>query len=375
MASSSRIAIFLVGGIGRGIALQGVPAVTALTEALARDFQVSVYSLHSPDPAFRPKGYTVHSPQSRLSGAFNKLRWIHLASQFISEHRRDPYHALFSFWGYPMGSFVVALAALVRRPSVITIQGAETASVPSIGYGFLRHSTTRRLVLETCQRASAVVVLSSEQRETLRRNGLRREVEVIPFGVDRAMFEQKAKPVLPPLKILNVANLTAVKDQATLLRAFALLRRDTDARLRLVGPDQLNGALQRLAGELGLQDDVEFVGPVPYSDVPSHYQWADIFVLTSLSEGQCVGLAEAAMSGVLLVSTAVGCIPDVGEHGAVVVRMGDPADIAEKIRDIATDRSQWGRKVASARAWAEHHDFRWTVERVSSVIEAAASWR
>jgi glycosyltransferase involved in cell wall biosynthesis len=274
-----------------------------------------------------------------------------------------------------MGSFVVALAALVRRPSVITVLGAEAASVPSIGYGFLRHPMTRRLVLETCSRASAVVVLSSAQRETLRRHGLRREVEVIPFGVDRAMFEQKAKPVLPPLKILNVANLTAVKDQATLLRAFALLRRDTDARLRIVGPDHLNGALQRLAGELGLQDDVDFVGPVPYPDVPSHYQWADIFVLTSLSEGQCVGLAEAAMSGVLLVSTAVGCIPDVGEQGAVVVRMGDPEDIAQKIRTVASDRTQWGRKVATARAWAEHHDFRWTVERLSSVIETASSWR
>jgi glycosyltransferase involved in cell wall biosynthesis len=274
-----------------------------------------------------------------------------------------------------MGSFVVALAALVRRPSVIAVLGAEAASVPSIGYGFLGHPVTRRLVLETCERASAVVVLSSGQREALRRRGLRRGVQVIPFGVDRAMFEQRAKPALPPLKILHVANLTAVKDQTTLLRAFALLRRDTDARLRIVGPDHLDGSLQRLAGELGLQEDVEFVGPVPYPDVPSHYHWADIFMLTSLSEGQCVGLAEAAMSGVLLVSTEVGCIPDVSEQGAVVVRMRDPADIAEKVRAIASNRAQWERKVASARAWAEHHDFVWTVERLSTVIETAGSWK
>jgi glycosyltransferase involved in cell wall biosynthesis len=370
-----RVAIFLVGGIGRGIALQGIPAITALTEALARNFQVSVYSLHSPDPAFRSNGYTLHSPHSRLAGPFKKLRWFDLASRFIAEHRRRPYHALLSFWGYPMGPFVVALAALVRRPSVITVLGADAASVPSIGYGFLRHPLTRRLVLQTYARASAVVVLSTEQRETLRRHGLRREVQVIPFGVDRAMFEQRAKPALSPLKILHVANLTAVKDQATLLRAFALLRRDTDARLRIVGPDHLNGSLQRLAGELGLREDVEFVGPVPYPDVPSHYRWADIFVLTSLSEGQCVGLVEAAMSGVLLVSTAVGCIPDVGEQGAVVVRMGDPADIADKIRAIASDRVRWETKVASARAWAERHDFGWTVERLSTVIEMASSWR
>jgi glycosyltransferase involved in cell wall biosynthesis len=372
---SKRVAIFLVGGIGRGIDLQGIPAITALTDALARDFRVSVYSLLSPDPAFHPTGYAIHSPPSYLSGLTKKLRWLYLALQFVAEHRRDPYETLFSFWGYPMGPFVVALAKLVRRPSVIAILGAEAASVPSIGYGFLGRPTTRRLVLETCARASAVVVLSGEQRETLSRQGLRREVQVIPFGVDREMFKPRPKPLLPPLKILNVANLTAVKDQATLLRAFALLRRDTSARLRMVGPDHMNGALQRLAGELGLQDDVEFVGPVPYLGVPQHYHWADIFVMTSLSEGQCVALAEAAMSGVLLVSTPVGCIRDMGEGRAVVVSIGDPADIAAKIRAIVSDREQWDRKVAGARAWAEDHDLRWTVKRLTTVIEGASSWR
>lgn len=370
---SRRIAIFLVGGIGRGIALQGVPAITAVTGALARDFRVSVYSLSSPDPAFRPDGYALHAPPAWLSGAAGKLRWSSLASQFLAEHRKDPYRVLFSFWGYPMGLFVVGLAKLVGKPSVITILGGETASLPSIGYGALRRPVTRRLVLATCARASAVVVLSSEQRETLRRHGLRREVEVIPFGVDRAMFKPQPKPLAPPLKILNVANLTAVKDQATLLRAFALLRRGMDARLRFVGPDHLNGALQRLAGELGLRDDVEFVGPVPYPDVPAHYRWADVFVLTSLAEGQCVALAEAAMSGVLLVGTRVGCVDDLGE-GVVVVRTGDPADVAAKLRAIASDREQWERKVASARAWAESRDLGWTVERLRGVIERAGAW-
>jgi glycosyltransferase involved in cell wall biosynthesis len=274
-----------------------------------------------------------------------------------------------------MGLFVVALAKLVRRPSVITVLGAEAASVPSIGYGFLRQPTTRRLVLQTCAHASAVVVLSSGQRETLWRHGLRRGVDVIPFGVDRATFKPQRKPRLPPLKLLNVANLTEVKDQATLLRAFALLRRDVDVRLRFVGPDHMNGALQRLAHELGLQEHVEFVGPVPYPEVPSHYRWADIFIMTSLSEGQCVALTEAAMSGVLLVSTPVGCITDLGESGAVIVRMRDPADLALKVRAIVADREQWDRKVASARAWAESHDLRWTVERLTAVIERASSWK
>jgi glycosyltransferase involved in cell wall biosynthesis len=370
---SRRLAIFHL-GIGRGIALQGVPAITILTGALAKRFRVTVYSLHVPDPGFRADGYAVVSPPAWLGGSAKKLRWSYLASQFLAEHRREPHGVLFSFWGYPMGLFAVALAKLVGRPSIVTLLGAETASVPSVGYGLLGRPTTRRLVLETCARASGVVVISSEQRETLRRRGLRREVEVIPLGVERAMFRPAPKLMAAPLKILNVANLTAVKDHATLLRAFALLRREVDARLRIVGPDHLGGRVQRLAGELGLGHDVEFVGPVAYPEVPSHYRWADLFVMTSLSEGQNVALTEAAMSGVLLVSTPVGCIHDIGEAGAVVVRAGDPADIAAKIRAIMVERSSWDAKVQVARAWAEAHDFPWTVGRMTEVIERTGRW-
>ena len=372
---TKRVAIFLVGGIGGGIGSQGVPSIAALTHALAGIFQVSVFSLSPPDSGFRSDDYPIHSPPAWLSGPMRKFRWAWLAASFAAEHRRAPFHVLYAFWAYPMGAFVVGLAALVARPTVIAVLGAEAAFVPSIQYGFLVHPATRRLVLETCERASALVVLSGEQRESLHRHGLRRTVEVIPFGVEPTMFRQRAMDRHPPLKILNVANLTPVKDQTTLLRAFAILRATMAAKLRLVGPDHMGGRLQELALTLGVQDDVEFVGPVPYEAIATHYDWADIFLLTSLYEGQNVALVEAAMSGVLLVSTPVGCIRDLGERAAVVVRMGDASDIAAKIRAIAPDREQWDGKVRVARSWAESHDFQWTVDRTTRVLERVGSWK
>jgi glycosyltransferase involved in cell wall biosynthesis len=371
-----RLAIFLIGGIGGGIALQGVPAITAITESLANTFEVSVYSLMRPDHEFTPKGYTLYSPPRWLAKrAVRKLRWSWLACQFLAEHWKRPYDVLLSFWGYPMGLFVVLLGHLVRRPSVITILGAEAASVPSIGYGHMRLPTTRRLVIATCARATEVVVLSSHQRAALRRYGLRRnDLRVVPFGIDQRLFPWKPASRQPPLKILHVANLTEVKDQQTLVRGFALVRKQTVAKLRIVGPDHLNGKLQSLVQDLDVQDDVEFVGPVPYTAIPSHYEWADMFVLTSLSEGQCTSLAEAAMSGVLQVSTPVGCIIDQGEEATVVVRPGDPIDLAEKIVTIASDRAAWDSKVARARVWAESHDLQWTIAQFTDVINQAVSW-
>ena len=373
LAPPRRIAIFLVGGLGGGFASQGVPAIAAITRALAKRFDITVYSLIPPRDDFRPAGYTVRSPPAWLGAPLTKkLRWPWLAAQFLAEHRKERYRALFSFWGYPMGLFVVALAKLVHRPSVVAILGAETASVPSIGYGMMRRPVSRWLVLQTCSRASVVVVLSDQQRTNLIRHGLRRkDLRVIPFGVDRSLFPRKTGEHHPPLKVLHVANLTAVKDQPTLIRGFGLLRRKMAAKLRIVGPDHLNGKLQRMVAELGLQDDVEFLGPLPYASIPAQYHWADLFALTSLSEGQGSVLVEAAMSGTLQVSTPVGCILDQGDDAAVLFRPGDPVDLANKIESITADQVDWERKVSRARAWAESHDLKWTVEQLTDVLDEA----
>jgi len=100
-----------------------------------------------------------------------------------------------------------------------------------------------------------------------------------------------------------------------------------------------------------------------------HYRWANMFVLTSLSEGQNRSLTEAAMCGVLQVSTPVGHIADLGETVAVVVRTGDPRHVADRITGIAGDADGWRRRVRAARGWAASHDMGWTVDRLSGILE------
>jgi glycosyltransferase involved in cell wall biosynthesis len=367
--------VLIVGGIGAGIASQGLPIIATMTRGLAERFDVTVYSLHATDPGFVSRHYGVRSPPRWLAArAAKKLRWPWLALQFMRDHARRPYGALFSFGGYPMGPVAVGLASLVRRPSVVTLLGAEAARVPSIGYGQLRRPFNRRVVMSTCKEASAVVVISRQQADALRWEGLTRsDLDVIPLGVDRTWSRPPRATFVAPLKLLHVANLTKVKDQSTLLRGFALLRKDIDARLRIVGPDFMDGALKRLACELGLGQDIEFVGAVPNGALPAHYDWADMFVLTSLSEGQNNAVTEAAMAGLLPVGTPVGCLADLGEAGAVLVRFADPADLAAKIRAVAGDRAAWERKAAYAHAWAEAHDLRWSVGRLTAVVDRVMS--
>jgi len=369
-----RAAIFSVGGVGSGDFAQGLPQMTRIVGELATRFEVTYYALLPVAPQFRPGTYVVRSPPAWLARIPIKgLVWLFLLARFLIDHARGRHRVLLSFWGYPMGTFVVALSRLVRRSFVVLLLGAELADLPSIGYGQLRRPLSRRLVLATCRGATTLVAASGYQVAGLKRVGVTRtDVQTIPWGSRRELFPFRRTAAGHPLKILQVAHQSEVKDQATLVRAFARLRRQRDARLRIVGGDFMNGKLRRLVDELGLAADVELVGVVPFHEIPAHYAWADMFALTSLSEGQNSAATDAAMCGVLIAGTPVGVIHDLGDEGAVIVRAGDPDDVAQKIEAIAADPAAWEQKVAAAARWAEAHDFSWTVDRLAAALDDAA---
>jgi glycosyltransferase involved in cell wall biosynthesis len=377
--SRKRLAIVSPGGIGAGAFAQGLPAIGSLVAGLAERFEVTFYSLAPVDPGFAPERFRLSAPAATVDSmpinSIRGARWADLARRFLVHHRAAGYDRMLSLWGYPMGAFAVGLGRALRVPVAVMLLGAETANVPQIGYGHFRGGLSRRLVLETCRHADALVAVSQAQLGALAARGLvRADAQLVPIGAESELFPfvpRTQRPPRPPLKIVHVGNLTAVKDQATLLRAFAQLRAGAagDARLRIIGEGALRGALEQLARELGLGDAVEMPGAVPFRQMPDHYRWADMFVLTSLSEGQNRALTEAAMCGVLNVSTPVGHIADLGEAAAVVVRAGDPRDVADRIAAIARDAEGWERRVRAARAWAAAHDLAWTVDRMTEVID------
>jgi len=102
-------------------------------------------------------------------------------------------------------------------------------------------------------------------------------------------------PGEPPV-ILGAGRLVGQKDFATLLRAFAELRRTRSARLIILGEGHKRPELEALVGELGLGDDVSLPG---FVDNPFAYMaQADTFVLSSRHEG---------LPGVLIQAMACGC--------------------------------------------------------------------
>jgi sugar transferase (PEP-CTERM/EpsH1 system associated) len=139
-------------------------------------------------------------------------------------------------------------------------------------------------------------------------------------GVDTERF-RPATPVESAgrmVRIGTVGRLDPVKNQAAILRAVRTIldqRPELDAALRLIvvgdGPER--GALESLAGELGLLRHVEFTGT--RDDTASILRTFDVFVLPSVNEGISNTILEAMASGLPVLAARVGGNPELVVHG------------------------------------------------------------
>ena len=126
-----------------------------------------------------------------------------------------------------------------------------------------------------------------------------------------------------------VGRLTAIKNQALALRAFATLARDGlhSPLLVLVGGGEDESSLRALARALGIADRVRFAGWWTGDNLPAVYHGSEIIALSSRNEGTLVCLLEAVACGRAVVATDVGGVADVLEDGRLGV-MVPPESVA-----------------------------------------------
>ncbi len=129
--------------------------------------------------------------------------------------------------------------------------------------------------------------------------------------------------------------LVPVKDHRTLLRAFALLQASRPARLVIFGEGPLEGELHACAQEMGIGDRVLFAGYT--DDLHAGYAVADLFALSSTSEGFGNVLVEAMAAGVPVVSCDAPHGPreilDDGRYGKLVP-VGDAPALAAAMAEM-----------------------------------------
>jgi glycosyltransferase involved in cell wall biosynthesis len=145
-----------------------------------------------------------------------------------------------------------------------------------------------------------------------------------------------------------------VKRQDVLIRAFARVRQAVaDAHLVLVGDGPLLQDLTALAASLGVGDAVHFAGYQPHSG--PFLRAMDVFALTSRSEGMPQAVLEASVTGLPVVASRVGGLPEVIEEGVtgLMFPSGDDAALASALCGLLEDPARRRALGGAARARVE----------------------
>jgi len=235
----------------------------------------------------------------------------------------------------------------------------------------------------------AVVVGSEFSRRQLREAlGARIDhVAVVPYGVDAKFAPRPPRMDLAErwgLRnrqiVLFFGGLKPRKNLETMLDVWtAVAPSHPQARLVVAGGGALLGDLRHRADRLGISASVVFTGYVPEADKADYFNLADVFFFPSAMEGFGLAVGEAMSSGLPVVVSNRGSIPElvVDGEGGFVSDPTDPARFAERLRLLLGDAAL-RRKLGQANAARIEERFRWDrcVDGTRRVYEATLeAWR
>ena len=273
------------------------------------------------------------------------------------------------------GVSALGLAMQLKIPLVTTFHGFDATLKTHAMLGspaWFRYPLLRR---KLAREGNLFLCASSFIRQKLLETGFpESRTHTHYIGVDCQTIRPRADFEETPL-ILHVARLVEVKGTRYLLRAFATVARKYDrVRLLIIGDGPLRRQLHALTASLGMRDRVEFLGAVPHVAVLSWMRKAAMLVLpgirtaTGREEGLGMVLLEAAATGLPIVGSRVGGIPECmleGKTGFLVPERDEDA-LARRMAELLEDPVRRHRMGAAGRALVED---RFDIDRQTAVLE------
>lgn len=178
----------------------------------------------------------------------------------------------------------------------------------------------------------------------------KKKIEVVYQGCDKSFgvlssTEEKEsirrKYNLPDKFILNVGSIEERKNLLLLVKALQYV--DKDISLIALGrPTSYSTQVKQYIQDNNLSSRVVFLHNIPFSELPTIYQCASLFVYPSFFEGFGIPILEALTSGVPVIGATGSCLEEAGGPGSLYVNPTDEKELAEKIQLVlsSSDLSQ-----------------------------------
>jgi glycosyltransferase involved in cell wall biosynthesis len=206
-------------------------------------------------------------------------------------------------------------------------------------------------------------------------------MRLVPVGVDPELFVPMPHVTRRPGRLITTASAdVALKGLSYLLEAMAKLRTERDVTLTIIGKPR-EGASNDLIDKLGLRPHIEFVSGVSDERIVELYAEAELAVVPSLYEGFSLPAIEAMSTGICLVATDGGALPEVtGRDGDTVLqcKAGDVEALTTAIRRGLDDADLRARVGAAGRTrvverWSWKHCAQLTVDQYREVLAMPAN--
>lgn len=281
----------------------------------------------------------------------------YLAALWRAAGSVELFHVLASSgWSWHLFAAPAILTARIRAtPCVVSYHGGEAGA-------FLARST--RLVASTLRAAQALTVPSGFLQQVFGRFAI--DSRIVPNVVDLALFNAKPGRTSKPPHVVVPRNLEPIYDIPTALRAFAVVRqRLPSATLSVAGSGSELVSLSGLAEALGIGSAVTFTGRISREQMAALLAAADLVLNPSTADNMPISILEAMASGVPVVSTSVGGIPYLLDHGrtALLVESGDAMSMANAALRVLQDEVLAARMTEAARV--EVQQYSWPRVRVA----------
>jgi glycosyltransferase involved in cell wall biosynthesis len=301
MTHYNKIAIFLATSGHSGV---DRIAKNLIPEFLARGYQVDLLQIENHGPYLE-----IDHPNLQIKPLGSHHVYTSLLSLSRYLRRQRPSVLLCDKDKVNRTAILAKLLSLTRTPVVVRL--GTTVSI-NLQHRNIVDRVLQKLSFRYLYRLAARVITPS-QGVASDLQGLahlpKGKIAVVPSPIlGDELYSLARQPVIHPWLaykkhpvILGVGELSARKDFATLIRAFAKLREKLDARLVIVGKGRKRDELLQLAEELKIKDDVDLPGfcknPYPY------FAHADVFVLSSRWEGLGIVIVEALGLGTPVIAS------------------------------------------------------------------------